>query len=208
MNMRMTRPGDRRRRAFSLIEMLVALTITSTLLTAALAALDASFKAYKVTTDGASTNVVSRIVMGRVLGLIRTGSEFAPYPADVLNPELNPLTSTFMEFVTRDDESTGERRVVRIERRDASGNRGPYELYYIQMDYQNGTLASSTEAPLLSNVESVSFKLQYDVGPRLTRATIDLLVKPDDTRGDTVHADLESGMIRLVASVIPRKLDE
>jgi prepilin-type N-terminal cleavage/methylation domain-containing protein len=55
----------RHRRGFSLVEMLVALTITATLLTAALTALDAGFKGYKFTTDGASTHVVSRITMHR-----------------------------------------------------------------------------------------------------------------------------------------------
>ena len=45
----------RRRRGFSIVEMLIALAITATLLTATLAALDTSFKSYKVTTEGART---------------------------------------------------------------------------------------------------------------------------------------------------------
>ena len=47
-------PARRRtgaRRGFNLIELLVALTITSTLLTATMVALDASFTAYQRTTE-------------------------------------------------------------------------------------------------------------------------------------------------------------
>ena len=54
------------RKAFSIIEMLIALSITATLLTATLTALDTSFRAYKVTTEGASTNVVARLMMARI----------------------------------------------------------------------------------------------------------------------------------------------
>ena len=45
----MRRAAHRSRRAFSLLEMLIALAITSLLLTACLAALDTTFKSYKMT---------------------------------------------------------------------------------------------------------------------------------------------------------------
>ena len=47
------------RRGFSLVEMLVSLTITATLLTAALTALDAGFKGYKFTTSGFSPSALA-----------------------------------------------------------------------------------------------------------------------------------------------------
>lgn len=68
MNKHMNKPGRTQRsvrthalsrRGFSMIEVLISLTISATLLTATLGALDGSFKAYKVTTEGASTNVVA-----------------------------------------------------------------------------------------------------------------------------------------------------
>ncbi len=205
----MRTPARAARRAFSLIEMLVALTITATLLTASLAALDASFKAYKHTTDEVSTHVVSRIVMGRLTAMIRTGDEFGPFPLDVLNPAENPLDSTFIEFTAFNDASTGLRRVVRVERRDAtSADRGPYELWYHQEDFLNNVQQSTSESPLITNVQSVNFRLEYDVGPRLTRATIDMIVEPGDDQAGQVHTDLESSKLRLVASVVPRRLDE
>ena len=52
-----------RRRGFNLVEVLIALAITATLLTATLAALDASFRAYQATTEEVSTQSIGRIVM-------------------------------------------------------------------------------------------------------------------------------------------------
>lgn len=199
----------RARRAFSLIEMLVAMTITATLLTASLAALDASFKAYKHTTDAVSSHVVSRIVMGRLTAMIRTGDEFGPFPLDVLNLAENPLDSTFIEFTALRDDTTGFRRIVRIERRDAtSPERGPFELWYRQEDFSNDVLQSTSESPLITNLTSINFRLEYSVGPRLVRATIDMTVRPDDEQGGKIHTDLESDTIRLVTSVVPRRLDD
>src|SRR5690606_2285844 len=80
-----------RRRGFSLIEMLVALAITSALLSASLAALDTSFKSYQMTSQSASTHVVTRIVMHRMRSMIRVGTEFGPFPEDVFATEQNPI---------------------------------------------------------------------------------------------------------------------
>ncbi|MCG3124377.1 MAG: hypothetical protein GIKADHBN_02840 [Phycisphaerales bacterium] len=207
--MKSFRAASRARHGFSLIEMLVALTITATLLTASLAALDASFKAYKHTTDAVSTHVVSRIVMGRLTAMIRTGAEFGPFPLDVLDPGQNPLDSTFIEFTALEDEETGVRRVVRVERRDAlSTDRGPFELWYVQQDFENDILQQTSESPLITNLQSVNFRLEFEPGPRLARATIDMIVEPDDDQGGKIATDLESNKLRLVASVVPRKFDE
>ncbi|GMV27206.1 MAG: hypothetical protein AMXMBFR58_32370 [Phycisphaerae bacterium] len=207
--MKSFRAASRTRHGFSLIEMLVALTITATLLTASLAALDASFKAYKHTTDAVSTHVVSRIVMGRLTAMIRTGAEFGPFPLDVLDPGQNPLDSTFIEFTAIEDEETGVRRVVRVERRDAlSTDRGPFELWYVQQDFENDILQQTSESPLITNLQSVNFRLEFEPGPRLARATIDMIVEPDDDQGGKIATDLESNKLRLVASVVPRKFDE
>ena len=183
MNQPRTAPG----RAFSLIEVLISLTIMGTLLAATLAALDASFKSYKATTDGASTHVVSRMVMNRLMAMLRTGTQFGPYPNDVLDHSQNPITSTYIEFVASDD-GAGHQRVVRVERRDAAtAAAGPYELWYRQVDLTNGTQTAADERPLVTGVTEASFILEYDVGPRLKRATVDLT-------------------IRLVSSTMPRRL--
>lgn len=196
------------RRAFSLVEVLVALVITGTLLTATLAALDTSFKSYKVTTEGASTNVVSRMVMHRMMTMIRTGEEFGPYPVDVLDSAQNPVNSTFIEFQTFFDESSATQEIVRLERREASsGANGPYELWYVHTTLVSGSVTATEERPLLTGVQNILFTLEYDVGPRLVRATVDLTVKPNDFQDASFKSDLEAPSIRLVSSVSPRRLD-
>lgn len=194
------------RRAFSIAEMLIALAITSALLTATLAALDASFKSYKVTNESASTNVVARIVMQRVTAMIRVGDEFGPYP---VNPITTPIIeSDRIEFVSFREPSTSTERVTTLERRAADGDEGPWQLWYVETTFVDGIWSSEDEAPLLTGLTELSFTLEYDVGPRLRRATIDMVIKPDDLQDVALAADLETPTIRLIASASPRLFDD
>src|SRR5205814_3428652 len=93
------------RRAFSMIEMLIAFTISALLLTACLVALDSSFKSYEATTESASTHVVSRLVMHRLMAMIRQGEEFGPYPLGIVIP--TRIESDYLEFVSFQDSATG-----------------------------------------------------------------------------------------------------
>ena len=226
-----TTPLGARRRGLSLIEMMIALTISVTLLTATLAALDSMFKGYKQTTESASTHVVARIVVSRVLGMIRTGEGFAPVPADVLDQEENPLVSDFFEFVAERDAAGDATELVRVEYRydaefedGAQGIENPPrrtwsladgppddlwpdtagELWYVRLDLSTDPPAVLQENPLLVGVRSVTFTMHYDVGPALTRATIDLLVEPNDSQDLTIGADSRAQTFRLVASAAPR----
>ena len=200
---------QRHRRGFSLIEMLVALSISATLLTAALTALDTSFRGYKYITQAASTNVVSRIVTHRFMGMVRTGSNFAPYPTDPLDKSTNPLTSTWLEFQGEHPSIASNTQIVKIERRDAApGSDGPYELWYTQTEYTpTGAQYSTDSKLLLSGVTNVQFTLDYDVGPRLTRATIDVTIMPNDNKSIQIGSDLSAPPIRFVASSTPRRLE-
>lgn len=212
MNTTMNHPNPRPhagpRRAFSLIEMLIALTITSTLLAATLTALHASFKAYKFTTDSASNHIVSRIVMHRVLTMVRTGDEFGPYPADVYDSGQNPVTSDYIEFVSFVDDTTATRKITRIEKRDAlSTEQGPHTLYYVLKTYVNGTLTDTQQTPLLQGVKDAKFVLEYDIGPRLKRATVDFTIDPSSTGNTDIHSDLAAPTVRMVSSVVPRRLE-
>ena len=60
------------RRGFNLVELLIALSISATLLTATMVALDASFKAYQKTVHMSATHTIARLTMHRMLALIRT----------------------------------------------------------------------------------------------------------------------------------------
>ncbi len=200
-----------RRRGFSLVEVLISLTITATLLTATLTALDTAFKSYKVTTEGASTHVVSRMVITRLMTMLRTGNEFGPSPMDVLDATQNPVSSTFIEFTNIDNTATGVKQIVRLERRNAvvaNGEEGPYVLWYVEYNYLNGTPTSTQERPIITGVTEATFTLEYDVGPRLKKATVDLTIKPNDFQDASMYASLETPTIRLVSSVSPRRLIE
>ena len=199
------------RRGFSLVEMLVSLTITATLLTAALTALDAGFKGYKFTTDGASTHVVSRITMHRIMAMIRTGTDFAPYPVDPLDAAQNPVVSDFIEFHgALPTDPAVVQRIIRIEKRAAAQQSDPplYELWYVQDDFDDADQAITHEArPLLTNLQDVRFTLKYDVGQRLEHATVDMTVRPNDGGGAAIYSKLEFPTIRFVSTVSPRRIE-
>jgi len=195
------------RRGFTIVEMLIALAITSSLLTATLVAFDASWRSYRYTTEAASSHVVSRIVMTRLLTLIRTGSEFGPFPDDVLDVAQNPLTSNSLEFITEADRALGNGRITRIERRAAIEPNGPFELWYVVLDSTQDPAAVVDQRPLIRNVSEAMFILQYEPGPRLVRATVDLTINPNDDQAIAVRVGDATPTIRLVASAVPRQLD-
>jgi prepilin-type N-terminal cleavage/methylation domain-containing protein len=184
----------RARRAFSLVEMLIALTITSTLLTATFVALDASFMAYQKTTEVASTHTIARLTMHRMLSLLRTGTDFGPYPNDIGSETV--IESEFVEFYA----STGElMRLEWIPDEEA--------LYLVRI------AGDGTEDPqlLLENVTQLDedgeiitpFTLEYRNGTQLYRATVDLTLIPDDNMSVSLDGDNQD-VLRLVASAMPR----
>lgn len=201
-----SRPGARG--GFSIVEMLIALAISAALLTATLAALDSSFKHYKSTTESASTHVVSRIMMHRMLAMIRTGEEFGPYPNDPLSSAQNPVESDFIEFVSARDEDGSIERITRIEfRRTAeqidAGE--PGDLWYVLLEPGDPGAILIDERPMLSGVRQAAFTLQFDNETwRMSRATIDITIEPNDSIDLTIGADSVPETIRLVASAAPR----
>lgn len=202
-------PPSRSRRAFSLVEMLIALAISAALLTASLSALDASFKSYQVTTESASTNIVCRIVMQRMLAMIRTGTDFGPYPLDVLDTSQNPVVSNSIEFVSAQDTANDYRQVTRIETvNDDEANDGSFILMLTIEDH-NGDDVTEQEHPLLRGVRDATFTLEYDIGPRLRLATIDLTVDPERLSDAGIRmVDAGADTIRLVASSSPRRIGQ
>lgn len=220
----------KRRRGFSLVEMMMALTISSMLLTAALVALDTMFKGYKQTTESASTHVVSRITMNRLLSMMRTGTEFGPVPNNVLDSGQNPRYADYFEYASQVDAAGNVTQITRVEFRmpgqaallrdwgnadaapvadpddpDAVVVDGPGELWVVVIDPNGGDPITLTEAPLISGVRSAIFTLHYDVGPRLVRGTTDLVIEPNDSADLTIGADSVPETIRLVASAAPRQ---
>lgn len=194
---------------FSLIEMMVALAISAALLTASLAALDTSFKSYQQTSETASTHVVTRIVTHRVLTMIRTGREFAPYPIDVLDQTQNPMFTNTIEFVSAEDEATNFREVTRIfAELDPDATDGSQRLMLTLDEFTDGVLTSSETRPLLRGVLDATFTLEYDIGPQLRRATMDLTVEASDIGDAGLDTNWDTPSLRLVASASPRRLQD
>ncbi len=185
----------RARRGFNLVEMLIALAITAALLAATMVALDASFMAYQSTTEVASTHTIGRLAMHRMLTLIRTGSEFAPLPA---SPKDAIIESSFIDF--RLPGPGGD--VISIEWSEDD------EALYIVDGGAGGTPYLLLEGVLAQTDPDTGdpippFTLEYERGNTLYRATIDLLIQPDDN----MSVELDGGsadQIHLVASAMPR----
>jgi len=190
------------RRGFSLIEMMIALTITATLLTATLAALDASFKSYAVTSESASTHVVSRIVMQRLMALIRNGENFGPYPVNALTTPI--IESDWIEFQSFSNAATSTTRVTTLSKQ---GEEGDFTLIYTLSTFEGGVLTSEESRPLIAGLTQLNFIMEYDVGPTLKRVTVDMVVQPNDLQDAAITAGLDAPTIRMVASASPRKLD-
>lgn len=199
-----TAPRRRRRvrGGLSLIELMIALAITAMLLTATMAALDASFRAYADAAEQASTQIATRMIVDRTLTLIRTSTAHGPLEPDpgavppITLDSDNIITSSFIELL----DPNGD--VLRIEYRAASN-----ELWLI-LDPDG---ASPIAQPLMGGVTQAQFfsrrRRNRDNLWVLERCTIDLTIQPDE---DTTLA-LENGRaqpIRVIASTAPRKLAE
>ncbi len=185
------------RRGFNLIEMLIALAITATLLAAVMVALHASFMAYQSTTEIASTHTIGRLVMHRMLALIRTGQDFGPFP---INPQDSIVVSNEIEFLTPGS------NLVRLEWFATADSTHPQgnALYAV---INNGTprlmLEGVVQQPDGAGGQTLPFTLEFEMGRRLHRATIDITLVPDDNMSVTIDGDNQQ-QLRLVASAMPR----
>jgi len=194
------RRSAHRRRGLSILELLLALAITSMLLTAAAAAIAASFRAYGDAVEQASTQVAVRMVSQRLLGLIRTSTAHGPLAPDAgaeppVTLDGQDLTSNYIELLDPNG------RVLRCEYRADNE-----ELWLIMDPGETDEQAQ----PLISGVTGAEFVLRRRLNDdglwELERCTIDMTVQPDE---DATLA-LENGpaqAIRLVASTMPRKLE-
>jgi len=195
MTIQRTASAARRVRGFNLVELLIALGITSTLLTATLVALNASFMSYQSTTEVASTHTIGRLTMYRLMALIRTGHEFGPVPA---NPLDRFIESDWVQFTAESGD------VLTVEWVPAE------EALYLRVaDADTGVeesnlLLEGVIAQVDEDGEPVSpFTLEYEKGRHLYRATVDLAVVPDDNMDVSLDGD-NTESIRLVASAMPR----
>ena len=173
------------RRGFNLIELLIALAITAALLSATMMALYASFNAYQSTTEVASTHTISRLVISRMLALLRTGQDFGPVPIDPMD---STVVSNYIEFYTDNGQLITLDWVA------------PDQTLYVVLTDEFDV---ETTYPLLEGVTACSFTLDYELGYKLHRATIDMTIVPDDNMSVSLDGN-NVQVIRLVASAMPR----
>lgn len=184
------------RRGFNLVELLIALGITAALLTATLVALNASFRAYQATTEVSSTHTIARLTVNRMTMMIRVGEDFGPFPT---NPLETTVTSDFIEFATPDGdimtlEFDEAQEALLVSVTDpATGEEDTYTLLegvLRQFDSDGDPIAP--------------FTMQYEKGRNLYRATIDLLIRPDDNMSLSIEGNNDNQLIHLVSSAMPR----
>ncbi len=187
----------RQRRGFNLIEMLIALAITAALMAATMVALDASFMAYQSTTEIASSHTVARLAIHRMQTLIRTGQDFGPFPT---GPMDNLIASTDIEFLTQG----GQLVVIEwVETPDAQHPEA--NALYVSVDGSSPQLLLGGVMPQFDamNNQVMPFTLEYETGSRLHRATIDLLLVPDDNQSVELDGDNQQ-QLHLIATAMPR----
>ncbi len=188
-----------RRRGFNFVEMLIALAITGALLAATMAALDASFMAYQTTTEESSTYTIARLMLLRMTGLIRTGQDFGPYPAD---PKDSLVQSEYIEVQTPDGDIIEIRfdeddEAIYIDRYDAGGLLVGSHLLL------EGVIPQYTQDEQGNDVLLPPFTLEYALGRILYRCSFNFTIQPDDR----MDVDLDGNNVQqivLAGAVIPR----
>jgi hypothetical protein len=217
------RPGDRviasnrqsaiaHRQSFglSIVEMLIALSISAVLLIAVTAAIDVSFYAYASAAESASTQSASRLVMQRLITMIRTTTLHDAYdPADpavtLADPSQPPVQCVGLEMVDSEWRLTKVWWAVNAAYADADlgdlwyqleANAGQPMLEQVRIQRTSGGL------PYLFTLSS----RMSDSGLLLHRATVDLTVEAGADA--TLALEAYQGAadpVRLIASTVPRK---
>jgi hypothetical protein len=202
--------NPRRAAGLSLVEMLVALSISVWLLTAVMVALDASFHAYATAAESASTQSSSRLVMQRVMTMIRSSTlhdAYDPGSATVTlaQPSAPPVQAVGIQMIDAQgrliklwwaaNAAYGDADLGDISyKADASATQPILEGVRIQRTAAN--------APYLFTLTSRS----SGGGLLLSRATMDLTVEPGaDATLALESAQGASAPVRLVASAMPRR---
>jgi prepilin-type N-terminal cleavage/methylation domain-containing protein len=185
------RTRGRARRGLTLIELLIALAITATLLAAMLMALQAAFRGYRASVEQSSTQMTGRVVAQRILGLVRTGAAFGPLPADPRD-----------RFVQGDSLAitldTGETLTLRLDRAGET-------LFIRAGSGDERTLLSGVRGPVDDEgAARGAFMLELEKGTSLVRASFDLTVDSDFETQMMLEGD-EVTPLRIVGTASPRR---
>lgn len=180
-----------RRRGFSIIEILIALTISVVLLTATMMALRASFEMYRRSAERVSANVSGRLVIERAQMMIRGGVDFLPLP---VGPGGGVLESDFLSIQSAD----GTWTTLRWDQAT--------ETIRWEDGVDSWSMMDGVTQDIAGQVMPLSpFRLTFRDGRWLTYATIDLVVSADGVTGTDLDAE-EVPEMRFVGSAMPRRV--
>ena len=180
---------SRSRGGFSIPELLIALTISATLLLATMFALGVSFTAFQSTTRSVSTGVTGRILIERLQALIRTGVDFGPLPGSPLDSIVSSDTITI-------NMGDGDWVTLRWD--------PPTETLFWEQDGDSWPLLESVTQLPPGEITPISpFTLEFKDGRWLNRAVIDLVVEHDEAQDITIEGD-RNDQFRLIGSAMPR----
>jgi hypothetical protein len=198
-------PGKKRRHGIGLAELLIALAISATLLTAVGVAVDASFKAYAINQSQAQLLQRSRVAMNRILTYIRSTSMHLPDDDDA-QEDFQAGRVTHARAIRMMISATGG--VIFRQ----SGN----ELQMIPFTVSGGSFTEGTARTLLDGVGPDDFDITFEPQQsaasiktggkydQLKRASISLTLRPTDA----TQVAGESGgtqSVTLSTSVMPRQ---
>ncbi len=185
--------------------MMIALSITSLLLTATMIAINASFIAYASAAEQASTQAASRMIVHRLLTLIRTGTAHGPLDVADLDGVADALAD---QVVFNGDLVIGP--IFILQQPDGEFIRIEYRADSNELWLVTDPFGAAAEQPMLSGVTGCVFTLNRRTNEAgnlvLDRGTMDLTAVP---AADTTM-DLEQGPsqpVRMIASTMPRKLE-
>ncbi len=176
-----------KRRGFTVVELLVGLTITAVLLLGLFSAIQVSIDAYSRSSADGVNRLTSRLIVERIALLVRTGTSFGPMPASAT---INEVQSDYLEITT----PTGQLVTITW---DNASETIEMDVDGIQSTVLGGVSQSAGGVPI------TPFLLQFENGTTMQRVTINLAVVPD-VEHKTILDDSEDETVRLTASVMPR----
>jgi len=199
-------------RGFTLIEILIAMSITAVLALAVAVALGASLSAYSTSSETASMQTSGRLVMQKTMTMIRGASLHDAYdPADPAltlvspNASNHPLQTVGIEMQLPGGDT------VRIwwAANNAYGDADLGDLWYQQNSAAAQTLIERVRCQRGPTNQPYLFTLASrtsDVGLLLARATMDLTLERDaETTTGLEEARAGVGALRVIGSTMPRK---
>ena len=184
------------RRGVGLVELLVALAISATLLTATAAAINASFTAYQVNQEQANLMQQGRVAMHRILTGIRTSKEHAPEnPADAANFSAGvTVTGTALAMFDNNDAEI-------IYRHDAANQQIIAEIDGTARVLARGVTAFTIKMEPMRSADSFKYGTGHDLLKRAT-VLISLRTNAATSQGSETTGDQT---ITLSASAVPRR---